>query len=279
VRFARFRCNVSTKRHISFSVHSPCILRVLRVIFFRVSSTALALILLIAAADRRSGYDDASPETRAMQDDDAANPAFLWVQQGESLWSQPEGTEGRSCASCHDDVTKSMRGVTARYPAFDPRRDRLVTIEQRINICRTDRMAAPVLRWDDERLLSLATLIGLQSRGLPVAAEPREPFLSEGAALFRERMGQLNLSCAQCHEDRPGQKLSGAVIPQGHPNGYPEYRLEWQSMGSLYRRLRNCMVGVRAEPFDPDSREAAALALFLAVRANGMRIETPAVRP
>jgi sulfur-oxidizing protein SoxA len=237
-----------------------------------------AALLLIGAGDRRSGYDDASPETRAMQDDDAANPAFLWIQQGQALWSEPAGDQNKSCASCHGGVT-TMRGVAARHPAFDPKRDRPVSLEQRINFCRTDHMGAPAYAADDEKLLSLSALVGLQSRGLPLAVEPREPFLSEGAALFRERMGQLNLSCAQCHEDRAGLKLAGSLIPQGHPNGYPEYRLEWQGMGSFYRRLRNCMTGVRAEPFAPDSREAASLALFLAVRANGMRIETPAVRP
>jgi sulfur-oxidizing protein SoxA len=140
-------------------------------------------------------------------------------------------------------------------------------------------MRASAFAWDDDRLLGLSALIGLQSRGQPLAAEPREPFMSLGFALFRERMGQLNLSCAQCHEERAGLKLGGGVIPQGHPNGYPAYRLEWQGMGSLYRRLRNCMTGVRAEPFPPDSPEAAALALFLTVRANGMRVETPGVRP
>ena len=122
-------------------------------------------------------------------------------------------------------------------------------------------MGAQEYAWDADELLSLSALIGLQSRGLPLAAEPRQPFLSEGAALFRQRMGQLNLSCAQCHEDRAGLKLAGSLIPQGHPNGYPEYRLEWQGMGSFYRRLRNCMVGTRAEPFAPDSREAASRAV------------------
>jgi sulfur-oxidizing protein SoxA len=239
---------------------------------------ALAAMLLIGAGERRSGYDDASPETRAMQDDDAANPAFLWVQQGQSEWMAADGAAGKSCASCHGD-TASLRGVAAHYPAFDPKRDRPITLEQRINFCRTDHMGAPAFAWDDDRLLSLSTLIGLQSRSMTLAVEPREPFVSAGAALFRQRMGQLNISCAQCHEDRAGLKLAGSLIPQGHPNGYPEYRLEWQGMGSLYRRLRNCMIGVRAEPFAPDSPEATALALFLAVRANGMRVETPGVRP
>jgi sulfur-oxidizing protein SoxA len=244
----------------------------------RLPALVVAALLLIGAGDRRSGYDDASPETRAMQDDDDANPAFLWVKQGEALWSEPEGTAGKSCAGCHGDLA-TLRSAAVHYPAFDPKRGRPVTLEQRINFCRTDHMGALALTWDDDKLLSLSALVGLQSRGMALAVEPREPFLSEGAALFRERMGQLNLSCAQCHEDRAGMSLGGSLIPQGHPNGYPEYRLEWQGMGSLYRRLRNCMVGVRADPFPPDSREAAVLALFLSVRANGMRIETPAVRP
>jgi sulfur-oxidizing protein SoxA len=238
----------------------------------------LAALLVAGAGAPRSGYDDASPETRAMQDDDDANPAFLWVKQGEALWSEPDGTTAKSCAACHGNV-ETMRGAATRYPAFEPKRNRLLTLEQRINLCRTDHMGAPDYAWDDERLLSLSALVGLQSRGLPLAVEPREPFLSEGAALFRERMGQLNLSCAQCHDDRAGQRLGGSLIPQGHPNGYPEYRLEWQGMGSFYRRLRNCVTGVRAEPFPPDSREAASIALFLAVRARGLKIETPAVRP
>ena len=239
----------------------------------------MAAALMIGAADQRSGREDASPETRAMQDDDAANPAFLWVRQGEALWSEPAGASGLSCAGCHGEGEAALRGAAARYPVFDARRGRLVTLEDRITLCRVEKMGASALAWDDERLISLNALVGSWSRGMPVAVEAREPFLSQGAALFRARMGQLNLSCAQCHEGLAGQRLAGSVIPQGHPNGYPEYRLEWQGMGVLYRRLRNCMTGVRAEPFAADSPEVAALTLYLMVRAKGMTIETPAVRP
>jgi sulfur-oxidizing protein SoxA len=73
--------------------------------------------------------------------------------------------------------------------------------------------------------------------------------------------------------------LAGATIPQGHPTGYPIYRLEWQGLGSLQRRLRNCMAGVRAEPYVEGSDEAVALELFLMQRAAGLPMETPAVRP
>jgi L-cysteine S-thiosulfotransferase len=235
-----------------------------------------------AAAAPRSGYDDASPETRAMQDDDAANPGFLWVGQGESLWAERVGAAGKSCADCHGDATASMRGVAARYPAYDPAVGRPLTLEGRINQCRTERQRAPGLAWDSDELLALSAFVGLQSRGMPlhVAVDgPARPFFEAGRALFTLRQGQLNLSCAQCHDTLAGQRLGGAVIPQGQPNGYPEYRLEWQGMGSFYRRLRNCLIGVRAEPFPPDAPEVADLALFLAWRAQGLKVETPAVRP
>ncbi|MDQ6880973.1 MAG: sulfur oxidation c-type cytochrome SoxA, partial [Pseudomonadota bacterium] len=102
---------------------------------------------------------------------------------------------------------------------------------------------------------------------------------ARGAQLFARRMGQLDLSCAQCHDQLAGRKLAGSVIPQAHPTGYPLYRLEWQAVGSLQRRLRGCMTGVRAEPFAAGSVEFAELELHLASRAMGMLLETPAVRP
>ncbi|MBL8324680.1 MAG: sulfur oxidation c-type cytochrome SoxA [Rubrivivax sp.] len=92
-------------------------------------------------------------------------------------------------------------------------------------------------------------------------------------------MGQLDLSCAQCHEQHAGRRLAGSAIPQGHATGYPIYRLEWQGMGTLQRRVRGCLTGVRAEPFGWDSDEMTALETYLAGRAAGLPVETPAVRP
>ena len=100
-----------------------------------------------------------------------------------------------------------------------------------------------------------------------------------GQQLWHQRMGQINLSCAQCHDERASQRLGASVIPQAHPTGYPLYRLEWQSVGSLQRRIRNCMSGVRAQPFDFGSAELVALELALAQRAAGMTSQAPAVRP
>ena len=236
----------------------------------------------IALADRRSGYDLMGRETRAMQDDDAGNPGMLWVLDGESLWNRKAGAAERACADCHGDARASMKGVAARHPAFDPARGRPVNLEQRINLCRTERQKAAPLSFESRDLLALTAYVARQSRGLPIdiAIDARsKPFLDAGREAFHRRQGQLNLACAQCHDDNWGKRLAGNVIPQAHPTGYPLYRLEWQSLGSLQRRLRNCLTGIRAQAPDFGAAEFVDLELFLMWRAREMKIETPAVRP
>lgn len=251
--------------------------------------TSLALLLLSSLAfaeipldQRRSGYDNMSAATKAMQDDDTTNPATLTVLDGEALWKRKAGEAGKSCADCHGDAESTMRGVAARYPAFNPARGRPIDIEQRINLCRTEQQKATPLPFESHDLLALTAYLGKQSRGLPIAIaedDKTRPFIEAGAKLFATRQGQLNLSCQNCHDDNWGQKLAGVPMVQGHPNGYPLYRLEWQSIGSLQRRLRNCMSGMRAETYPFGADENVDLELFLMWRARGMTVETPAVRP
>jgi L-cysteine S-thiosulfotransferase len=241
-----------------------------------------ALAAEIAPADRHSGYDDMSRETRAIQDDDTANPAMLSVLDGEALWGQKAGAADKSCADCHGDAAKSMKGVAARFPAYDSERRAPVDLEGQINICRSERQKATPFRFEARELLALSAYVARQSRGMPItpATDPRlAPFTAAGRDFFNRRQGQLNLSCALCHDDNWGKRLAGNIVPQGHPNGYPLYRLEWQSLGSLQRRLRNCISGMRAEVPDYGAPEYVNLELFLMQRARGMPMESPAVRP
>ena len=218
--------------------------------------------------------------TQAMQQDDTLNPGMLWVKDGELLWQRSSNDSTKSCASCH--TQSSMKGVATRYPAFDERLKQSITLSQRINQCKQKHQHAEPLRFESQDLLSLESFVAHQSRGMPVAppVDTRlDAFRQRGQQRYTQRMGQLNLSCAQCHDSNAGGRLGSSQIPQAHPTGYPVYRLEWQTLGSLQRRLRNCMSGVRAEPFAYGSQELVELELHLAVRAKGMLIETPGVRP
>ncbi len=232
--------------------------------------------------ERKSGYAFMGRETRAMQDDEIANPATLAVLDGELLWNRKAGARQNACADCHGKAEVSMRGVAARFPAFDAAHGRVLNLEQKINACRTDRQQAAPLAYESRDLLALGAYLGRQSRGLPIAVKaegPMQAVIEAGRARYVQRQGQLNLSCAQCHEGLADRKLVGNPITQGHATGYPIYRLEWQSVGSLQRRLRNCMTGVRAEPFPYGSAQAVELEAYLMHRARGMPMETPAVRP
>lgn len=251
------------------------------VLAFLATSTCVFAQTPTGTDTRRSGFTFMGPSTQAMQKDDALNPAMLWVKEGETLWRQPAGQSGKACVACHA-AASSMRGVAARYPAFDERLARPITLDQRIKQCRQHHQQAAPLRAESQELLSLETYVAFQSRGLPLAPPADErltPLRLQGEQLFMQRMGQLNLSCAQCHDNNAGGRLGSSLIPQAHPTGYPVYRLEWQALGSLQRRLRGCMSGVRAQPFAYGAQELVALELYLAARARGLPGETPGVRP
>ena len=233
-------------------------------------------------AERQSSYALMSADTKAMQDDPLLNPANFAVLDGQALWQEATGKNKTACVSCHGDATVSMKGVAASFPKFSTGSRSLLNLEGRINQCRTEHQGALPLVPESKSLLSLSSFVATQSKGMPITVErtaSNAAHFEVGERLFNQRLGQLNLSCAQCHAERSGQKLAGNFIPQAHPTAYPIYRLEWQSVGSLERRLRNCLTGVRAEPYAFGSKESLSLELFLAWRARGMPLESPGVRP
>jgi sulfur-oxidizing protein SoxA len=226
-----------------------------------------------------SGSSFLSPELKTMQEDEFANPGMLWVEEGTRLW-QTKSAVGLACGSCHGDAVRSMKGVAARHPAVDPTSNKLINLEQRINNCRA-LMKEPPLAYESNELLALTSYVAYQSRGLPVDVDvtgAAEPYYERGKALFATRQGQLNLACSKCHVDLAGRRLRGDLISHGVGVGYPIYRLEWQGLGSLHRRLRSCAFGMRAAQFDYGSEEYVSLELYLAKRAQGLTVDAPAIR-
>lgn len=229
----------------------------------------------------RSGIEFASAEVKAMQADDFTNPGMLWVTRGEKMWSAPAGKSGKSCADCHQRAEGSMKGVAARYPVYDTAAGRIVNLESRVNMCRTRRQGDEPLVYESEGMLALTAYVAHQSRGMPVeGAIPgalRASF-ERGREAFHRRIGQMDLACTHCHQQNWGRTLLAQTISQGHGNAYPAYRLEWQSVGSLQRRLRACYFGVRAEMPPYQATELLELEVYLAWRGRGLPIETPGVR-
>jgi len=219
----------------------------------------ILLVLSATASAQRSGLDYASEETRRLQASDAENPGMLWVDSGEKLFKA-------RCASCH----ASMKGVAARYPRLAD--GKVLTLEAMV------RHREP-LAYESEEMLALTTYIAYQSRGAPIGQQLSSTDVERGRSEYFRRRGQMNLACTHCHDANAGKRIGAETISEGQPNGYPTYRLRWQTLGSLERRLRACFSGIHAEMPAYGDPLLADLEAYLAWRGRGLPIETPAVRP
>jgi len=139
------------------------LIRLLALAALLAAATCCAQERAIPLSQLRSGITFAGNDVRAMQNDDGANPGLLWVQQGETLWQ----TQG--CSTCHGDARAAMKGVAARYPAYDATSRSVLDLDARIEQCRTTRQKAPAFGRESDELLSLAAYVAFQSRGMPYA--------------------------------------------------------------------------------------------------------------
>ncbi len=232
-------------------------------------------------AEPRSGYEFVKSETRAMQDDDFANPGLLTVDHGEELFNQKHKNSGKSCASCHGEEGEKLNSKEiARYPVYNSKLNKIVTLQKRISNCRSS-ITDKQLLTNHPDLVALETFVRNRAAGEKVNVQTDgavSQLLKKGEKLYKTRYGLIDMSCYHCHTLYPGKMIRGQKISQGQGNGFPAYRLDTGEVTNLNQRIRQCMTLLRAEPFDADSEENKLLGLYIMSRSNGLVIETPAVR-
>ncbi|UWQ63997.1 sulfur oxidation c-type cytochrome SoxA [Leisingera caerulea] len=228
-----------------------------------------------------SGWHFRSDETQALQMDDFENPAMVFVDQAQEAWDTADGSEGKSCASCHGDVEESMAGVRAVYPKWNEEAGEVRTLNMQINDCRENQMGAEKWKYSGGDMAAMEALISVQSRGLPVNVAidgPVQATWEKGKEMYYTRTGQLELSCANCHEDNYGNMIRADHLSQGQINGFPVYRLKNTKLNTAHARFKGCVRDTRAETYKPGSAEFVALELYVASRGNGLSVEAPSVR-
>ncbi len=229
-----------------------------------------------------SGWHYRTEDTRALQQDSFDNPGMLGVEEGEEYWNKVEGTMGKSCASCHGDASESMVGVGASYPKWSEKLGKPINVELQINHCRVENMGAEPYKFDKGGQKPLTAFIKHQSQGLPVELNLEEGEMQQwwerGKETYYRRTGQLNLSCATCHEDNNGKYIRADHLSQGNVNGFPTYRLKQSNLISLHNRFRGCIRDTRAEYPAAFSDELMGLEVYTTWRGTGLSVETPAVR-
>jgi len=228
-----------------------------------------------------SGWLYRADETQALERDDFDNPAMLFVDIAKDDWNTVEGSEGKSCATCHDNVEDSMAGVRAVYPKWNEGAQEVRTLAMQINNCRTENMGADPLKVSKGKMARMEALITVQSRGMPVNVAidgPVAAMWEQGKEMYYTRTGQLELSCANCHEDNYGKHIRSDFLSQGQINGFPVYRLKNAKLTTAHGRFKGCVRDTRAETYKPGSAEFNALELYVASRGNGLSVEGPSVR-
>jgi len=227
-----------------------------------------------------------------LQSANAMNPIGLWIDEGKRKWE-------KDCTSCHA-LEKVVKAVPD-FPKLDASR-KLINLEDQISICRqrveattianansiaTTTASTQSFTNDDNPTLELSTLLNDAARQLAInIAPPTNPLhaiiwkknLADGERLFKTRLGHMNLSCQQCHDGKVGASMRAQKITAGHPTGFPAYRISWQGLGSIERRIRACYSGVQAQVPAPQDMRLRQLELYLKTRAQGLQLEGPSIR-
>lgn len=225
-----------------------------------------------------SGWHFRSEETQALQLDDFDNPAMVFIDQAIDEFAKVDGSEGKSCQSCHEDV-EQFAGLRTKLPRVEG--TQLVAMEDLVNECRTERMGAEAWKWSSTNMTGMTGLIGLQSRGMAMSVKidgDAQPFWEKGKELYYTRVGQLDMACSNCHEDNYGMMIRADHLSQGQTNGFPTYRLKNAKLNSIHGRFKGCMSNIRATPYKEGGPEFKALELYIASRGHGLAVETPSVR-
>lgn len=229
-----------------------------------------------------SGWLYRADETRALEADSFQNPGMLYVERGEEIWNTVDGAAGKSCASCHGDAAESMANVGASFPKWDADAKRPINVELQIDKCRVNNMQAEAYKFDAEDQKALTTFVKHQALGKPVEVDlsqgEMQSWWDKGKEVYYTRTGQLNLSCASCHEENNGKYIRADHLSQGNVNGFPTYRFNTAGMVSLHNRYRGCIRDTRAEFPKAFSDELMALEVYTTWRGTGLSVETPAVR-
>ncbi|WP_321326700.1 sulfur oxidation c-type cytochrome SoxA [Thiomicrorhabdus sp.] len=198
------------------------------------------------------------------------------IDAGEAAWNKDKAVFEKCFGS---DVSK----IRVKYPYFDDKANKVVTLEGAINKCRTDAGLKPY-KWQKGTIAQVSAYLAYNARGqkinVKIDSEGARKAYEAGRAIYIEPRGQLGLSCAKCHTYNAGRKArSNLLSPMlGHTSGFPVFRAKWQNLGTLHRRYVGCNKNMRAKPYKPQSPEYSNLEFFEAYTSNGLEINGPSYR-
>jgi sulfur-oxidizing protein SoxA len=200
------------------------------------------------------------------------------IAKGKALYSKPLAN-GKSLKDCLGDA----KGLRAKYPFFDTETNKVRILEADLVQCA---QAYGETKFDENSkdLKAVSAYLSSESRGMKVNVTiPNEKALAafeEGKRRWFQKTGQLNLSCADCHQYHSGQRARSETLSPGigKTAHFPVWRLKADGLVTLNDRLFGCVKDTRAKPYKLHGDEYRTMEYFLAYIDNGLEITGPAVR-
>jgi len=253
----------------------------------KIKNTLLTILTFIGvsnlalAAELKSGYEFLSAESKEMQDDDFLNSGMQSVDAGAELFNT-QSANGKSCGTCHgEDGAKLDVKNLAKYPVFDDKLNKPVTLQQRIHMESEQRLGNKPMKYDSAKVLELEVFVRNLARGEKVNVQTggkMEPFYEKGKKIYHTKSGQLDMACTTCHDIYPGFKIRANTLSQGQSNGFPAYRLKNGKINGIQSRFNGCYKQFRAAKRPVGNDDYVALEVYVNARGNGLEIESPGIR-
>lgn len=204
-------------------------------------------------------------------------PYDIELDEGEKLFKTPFAN-GKGYKNCFPEV-----GVKDKYPYFDTKKNEIVTLEEDINACRVQNGEKP-LKYGKGDIAKVSAYIAKESRGktinVKIPNEAAKQAYENGKKMFYTQRGYFYMSCAECHVQGSGQSIRAERLSPalGQVSHFPVYRVKWQEIGTLHRRLAGCVEDTGSEKPKMQSKELKELEYFLTYMSNGLKLNGPDTR-
>jgi len=207
-------------------------------------------------------------------------PYELNIDKGKQLFNAPF-KNGKTYASC---FRNGGIGIKQDFPYYDSATGKVITLESEINACRS-KNGEKALKWKKGAIADISAYMSYTSRGNKTnvsvpSDEGAQAAYARGKAHFYAKRGQLNMSCADCHQWNGGNRVRADLLSPalGHTTHFPVYRSKWGGLGTLHRRYGGCNKQVRAKPYKAQSDEYRSLEYFHTYMSNGLVLNGPGAR-
>ena len=197
------------------------------------------------------------------------------IDAGEKLYNETKGIK-----QCFPDPA-----IAGEYPKFDTKKGKVITLSVAINDCLKANGQKP---WSmmKGKMADLEAYFAAKSKEagkkvhITIPSKEAADAYERGKKYYYSQRGYLKLSCATCHVQGAGNRVRREVLSPllGHTTHFPVYRLKWQGLGTLERRIKGCEKNQGEQPHKPASAWVSEMLYFMAYMSNGLPVDGPDVR-